>query len=127
MALRLHSVTFDCADPGALASFWAGVTGYRLETVNPFVAVLRGDGPDGGDFGPRMMFIQVPEAKAAKNRVHLDLGTEDLDGEVDRVLDLGADLVGRYDEWGVVWATFRDPEGNEFCIGHHPETEPEPT
>jgi len=116
MVLRLHSVTFDCSDPGGLAAFWAGVTGYRTGTVNPFFAELGGD----GSVGPRMMFIKVEEAKAAKNRVHLDLGTDDLEGEVDRVLALGAELVGRYDEWGITWATFRDPEGNEFCIGHHP-------
>jgi len=120
MGLRLHSVTFDCTDPGDLAEFWAAVTGYRVESRSPFFAELRGDGPDGGGFGPRMMFIQVPEAKAAKNRVHLDLGADDLDREVDRVLGLGAELVGRYEEWGVTWATFRDPGGNEFCIGHHP-------
>ena len=117
MGLRLYSVTFDCADPSALAAFWAGVTGYRMGTVSPFFAELVGDGADAG---PKMMFVQVPEGKAAKNRVHLDLGADDLDGEVDRVLALGAVLVDRYDEWGVVWATFCDPEGNEFCVGHHP-------
>jgi predicted enzyme related to lactoylglutathione lyase len=119
VAVRLHSLTFDCADPAALAAFWAAVTGYRMATASPFVAVIEGDGAS----APRMMFIKVPEGKAAKNRVHLDLGTDDLEGEVERVLDLGAEPVGRYDEWGVRWATFRDPEGNEFCIGHHPVDE----
>jgi hypothetical protein len=38
---------------------------------------------------------------------------------VTRVLDLGAELVDRYDEYGTTWATFRDPEGSEFCIGPH--------
>ena len=117
MALRLYSVTFDCADPGALAAFWSAVTGQPVGTVNPFFADLTGD-------GPRMMFIQVPEAKAAKNRVHIDLGTDDLDAEAERVLGLGAELVGRYDEYGATWVTLRDPEGNEFCIGHHPVDEP---
>jgi predicted enzyme related to lactoylglutathione lyase len=116
MPVRLHSITFDCGDPAALAGFWAGITGYRMGTVNPFVAELGGD----GSVGPRMLFIKVPEGKAAKNRMHLDLGADDLEAEVDRVLGLGAELVGRYDEWGVTWATFRDPEGNEFCVGHHP-------
>jgi predicted enzyme related to lactoylglutathione lyase len=121
MALRLHSVTFDCDDPAGLASFWAAVTGYQTGTVSPYVAELVGS----GDFGPKMMFIKVPEPKAAKNRVHLDLGADALDDEVERVLGLGAALVGRYDEWGISWATLRDPEGNEFCIGHHPLHESE--
>jgi hypothetical protein len=57
MALHLHSITFDAADPQALASFWAGVTGYRAETANEFVAILSGD----GSVGPGLMFIRVPE------------------------------------------------------------------
>jgi catechol 2,3-dioxygenase-like lactoylglutathione lyase family enzyme len=129
MALRLHSVTFDCDDPAGLASFWAAVTGYQTGTVSPFYAELvgtrQGGGQGGGDFGPKMMFIKVPESKAAKNRVHLDLGADVLDDEVERVLGLGAELVGRYDEWGITWVTFCDPEGNEFCIGHHPLPPPE--
>jgi predicted enzyme related to lactoylglutathione lyase len=121
MPLRLYSVTFDCGDPAALAGFSAALTGYRMGTVNPFMAELGRDGPDDGAAdGPRMMFIKVSEGKSAKNRVHLDLGADDLEGEVERVLGLGAELVGRYDEWGATWATFRDPEGNEFCVGHHP-------
>lgn len=121
MALHLHSVTFDCDEPAALASFWAGVTGHQLVgAANPYFAVLEGD----GSAGPRMMFIKVPEPKAAKNRCHLDLGTVDLDEEVERVIGLGADLVGHHEEWGVTWATLRDPEGNEFCIGRHEPPSP---
>jgi Glyoxalase-like domain len=47
MALHLHSITFDAADPQALAGFWADVTGYQAVTVNEFVAILSGDGPSG--------------------------------------------------------------------------------
>ena len=115
MALHLHSITFDAANPTALASFWADVTGYRAESVNDFVAILSGD----GSIGPGLMFIKVPEGKTAKNRMHVDLGSPDLDGETERVLGLGAELVGRYEEYGVTWASFHDPEGNEFCIGEH--------
>jgi predicted enzyme related to lactoylglutathione lyase len=116
VALHLHNLTFDAADPPALASFWASVTGYQMGQANPFFAELTGD----GSVGPRFLFVKVPEAKSAKNRMHLDLGTADLEVEVDRVIGLGATLVGRYEEWGVTWATFTDPEGNEFCIGLHP-------
>ena len=76
------------------------------------VAQIAGD----GSVGPGFMFIKVPEPKTAKNRMHIDLGTADLDVEVDRVLGLGATLKGRYDEWGIQWATLLDPEDNEFCI-----------
>ena len=117
MSLHLHSITFDCADPPALAAFWAEVTGYRIEESQEWLAILAG----AGSFGPRLMFIRVPEPKAAKNRIHLDLGTADLDTEIARVLALGAGLVGHRQEYGITWSTFTDPEGNEFCIGLHPE------
>jgi predicted enzyme related to lactoylglutathione lyase len=116
MPLRLFSITMDCDDPVQLAEFWAEVTGYDVQTANEHIAVLTGD----GTVGPRFMLIKVPEDKTAKNRMHIDLGTTDLDREVDRVVGLGATLKGRYEEWGVTWATLADPEGNEFCIGLHP-------
>ncbi len=121
MALHLHSVTFDCDEPASMAAFWAAVTGYEVGAASPFFAELQGD----GSVGPRMMLIKVPEGKTAKNRCHLDLGTLDLDAEVCRVTALGAALVDRHEEWGVTWATLRDPEGNEFCIGlHEPPSQP---
>jgi predicted enzyme related to lactoylglutathione lyase len=115
MALHLHSITFDAADPPALARFWGEVTGYQVEFADEFIAILSGD----GSVGPQLMFIKVPEGKTAKNRMHVDLGSADLEGETERVLGLGAELVGRYEEYGATWASFRDPEGNEFCIGLH--------
>ena len=115
MSLHLHSVTMDAADPPALADFWSKVTGYSVDTASDFFAVLTGD----GSVGPRFMFIKVPEPKTAKNRAHVDFATPDLEAELTRVVGLGAELVGRYDEYGTKWATFRDPEGNEFCIGQH--------
>ncbi|MGH9024861.1 MAG: VOC family protein, partial [Acidimicrobiia bacterium] len=111
MTLDSFSVTFDCEDPAKLAGFWSAVTGYEVTTAFDGFAELRGD----GSVGPRFMFMKVPEQRAAKNRMHIDLDTADLDNDVERVLGLGATLVGRYDEYGITWATFHDPEGNEFC------------
>jgi predicted enzyme related to lactoylglutathione lyase len=115
MALHLHSITFDAADPKVLAGFWSDVTGYSASYADDFIAILDGV----GSVGPRFMFMKVPEGKTAKNRMHVDLGTPDLEAETQRVLGLGAELVGRYEEYGVTWASFRDPERNEFCIGLH--------
>lgn len=113
MALMVNSVTFDAGDPGALARFWAGVFGVEADSPNPYVAFVRPP-------GQQLMFIHVDEPKTAKNRCHLDLHAEtqaEVDAEVDRLGALGAALVGRHAEHGVYWATFRDPEGNEFCVG----------
>jgi Glyoxalase-like domain len=127
--VRPVQIAFDAQDPARLAAFWAAVLadrGYREP-----------DPPEGGDTSraveeptgthPRLYFQRVPEAKTAKNRVHLDLlagggHTVPLDEQraavaeaVRRLTALGASYVGERTELGVHWAVMTDPEGNEFC------------
>jgi Glyoxalase-like domain len=67
----------------------------------------------------RLLFIEVPEAKSVKNRIHFDLRPTDRsrDEEVERVLALGAtQLADRRNPDGTGWVVLADPEGNEFCI-----------
>jgi predicted enzyme related to lactoylglutathione lyase len=66
--------------------------------------------------GPVWMFHQVPEAKVAENRVHVDFLSPDLDNEVERLLTLGAAHVRDVEEGGYRWATLADPQGNEFDV-----------
>lgn len=114
MTFRVLHLTFDCADPGALADFWCRALGYtRTELSNEFVAEAR---PPEDVVAPKLLFIKVPEPKTAKNRVHLDIAVPDRDAVVQRMLDLGATHVGEYDEWDTQWVTLRDPEGNEVCV-----------
>ncbi|MFD9907808.1 VOC family protein [Streptomyces sp. NPDC059063] len=116
MTTLVRHVTVDCSDAYKLASFWAGVLGG---------AVADGDHPGDPevlvnvDDGPGLLFIAVPEAKAVKNRVHLDLQPQERsrDEEVERVVALGATVFEdhrRPDGRG--WVTLTDPEGNEFCV-----------
>ncbi|SEM64509.1 VOC family protein [Streptacidiphilus jiangxiensis] len=140
---RTVQITFDCGDPAALAAFWAEALGYRLQDPPPGFSTWdealdamgvppgrRNDAsalidPDG--VGPRVFFQRVPEGKAAKNRVHLDVraapGADDrmaaLEAEADRLSTLGAKRVQRFEpapplELGHIVMT--DPEGNEFCL-----------
>jgi len=116
---RIHHITIDCRDPHALAGFWAQVLGFVDEPEFPNEP---GDDEallvDPTGHHPSVLFIRVPEAKAVKNRVHLDLQPDRLrDEEVGRVVSLGASLVDdqrRPD--GTGWAVLADPEGNEFCV-----------
>ncbi|MHB1208201.1 MAG: VOC family protein [Acidimicrobiales bacterium] len=64
---------------------------------------------------PGLLFVQVPEAKSVKNRLHLDFRPEDRDFEVDRLLALGATRIdiGQGEQ---SWVVLADPEGNEFCV-----------
>jgi hypothetical protein len=67
------------------------------------------------DVFPGLLFLAVPEAKAGKNRLHLDLRPDDHDAEVERLLALGARHVN-IGQGEQSWVVLADPEGNEFCV-----------
>jgi glyoxalase superfamily protein len=120
MGLAPDTLTFDCADPVAVATFWAAALGYDLVDPDPAGAYIAD--PSGQTRG--IFFQPVPEPKTAKNRVHLDLrpsGT--MREEVDRLRLLGAtelDLVEKdasaVDGQSTFWTVMEDVEGNEFCV-----------
>ena len=119
MTARVRNITFDCADPFALAGFWSQVTGYGEDPEDP----NRPDDPEavlvGPDGQPNLLFVTVPEPKTVKNRVHLDLQPTDRsrDEEVERLLALGATPVADHRRPdGTGWAVLADPEGNELCV-----------
>ncbi len=67
----------------------------------------------------RLLFIEVPESKRVKNRLHLDLvpTAGSRDEELVRLLELGARTVSDLRQPdGSGWVVLADPEGNEFCI-----------
>lgn len=116
-----RTITFDCADPQSQAAFWSQVVGREVdERGNEHVASIGlWDEDPGGQLA--LLFLRVPEAKTAKNRVHIDLGCDDRSAEVARLVGLGAAHVEDHDEWGISWSVLTDPEGNEFCVaGPHP-------
>ncbi|HEV2087022.1 MAG TPA: VOC family protein [Cryptosporangiaceae bacterium] len=119
MVARIRNITFDCADPFALIGFWSQVTGFGEDPDN---GNAPGD-PEGLLLSPdgslALLFIGVPEPKAVKNRVHLDLAPTDRtrDAEVERLVGLGASVVDdRRRPDGSGWVVLADPEGNEFCV-----------
>jgi hypothetical protein len=119
MTAHIRHITFDCADPYALAGFWSQVTGYGENPHNPNAP----DDPEAllvaPDGGPGLLFVTVPEPKSVKNRVHLDVVPADRtrDEEVARLLTIGATLIADHRRPdGTGWALLADPEGNEFCV-----------
>ena len=119
---RLHDIVIDCAHPASLARFWAAVLDDHK--IAPYddeeLERLRGMGINDPEDDPsvllegwpRIFFNLVPEPKTVKNRVHLDLRSDDPEAEVRRLFALGATLVSRDGDWFVL----ADPEGNEFCL-----------
>ena len=119
MTVSIRHITFDCAEPLKLAAFWSEVTGFAEDPDNPNLPdddealLLAPDGSIG------LLFIIVPEGKAVKNRVHLDVVPVDgsRDEEVERLLGIGATLAEDHRRPdGAGWVTLADPEGNEFCV-----------
>ena len=58
----------------------------------------------------------VPEAKAVKNRMHLDFQVEMLDAAVEACVAAGGIPLTRVAEYGIEWQVMADPDGNEFCL-----------
>jgi Glyoxalase-like domain len=141
-------LTIDANDPARLARFWAPALGYQpappAEPKTTWNELYRrrlgGEAafddrlfdPDG--LRPPIWFQRVPETKAGKNRLHLDLYPTGRDRglPMDRRIELveakAAELVGlgatvdhrtRHDDPDdpVYFVVMHDPEGNEFCVG----------
>jgi predicted enzyme related to lactoylglutathione lyase len=116
MSNSLYAVTVDCADAPAVAQFWGTVLDRKVaEGSTSEHVVLLPD--DGSASGPRLVFNNVPEVKTVKNRVHLDVITQQAEAETRRLLGLGATVLRVFEENGRHrWTTFADPEGNEFDL-----------
>jgi hypothetical protein len=119
MTVRIRHITVDCAKCYDLSLFWAAVTGFHEDPDDPNLPEHTEAALQAPDGSTGMLFIQVPEGKTGKNRIHLDLQPTDAgrDEEIQRILGLGATLVNDFrKEDGTGWATLADPEGNEFCV-----------
>jgi predicted enzyme related to lactoylglutathione lyase len=119
MATRLVHMVIDAQDPAALAAFWATALGWDVGFDEPAEA---GVWPAGFDYPGTgaipLEFIHVPEPKAGKNRIHLDLASQSAAHQaeiVGRVRDLGA-VPADFGQGDVPWVVLADPEGNEFCV-----------
>ncbi|GAA3516911.1 VOC family protein [Aeromicrobium panaciterrae] len=124
MTSQISHTTIDARDAHAQSVWWAQVLGMSEDPQDPNL-------PDHEEcmiFSPdgrqRVLFINVPEGKTVKNRMHFDLRPTDRtrEEEVERVIALGATQLEDFRRPdGSGWILLADPEGNEFCIlrGYH--------
>ncbi len=105
---RLHSTTFDTLRPRRLADFWSIVIDQPVLCDWGRYVALCGV--------PSLAFRYVPDPTPGKNRLHLDLYTDDRAREIDRLLDAGAMLVNAVAQPGISWTVLADPDGNQFCL-----------
>jgi predicted enzyme related to lactoylglutathione lyase len=131
MTSRISHTSVDSRSAHAQSVWWRQVLGFTEDPRDPNLpghAECMIFSPDGRQ---RVLFIEVPEDKSVKNRLHFDLWPTDrtMDAEVQRLLDAGATMVNDLRDHrgpGTGWATLADPEGNEFCVLRSESERPDP-
>jgi len=145
--MTFWQLTIDANDPARLARFWQHALGYQaVPPTEPdttwhrhYRARLGGEAAfdnrlfDPAGLRPPLWFQEVPESKAGKNRLHVDLyptgrdnslslqrRMEIVDAKVAELVELGATVQDRtrHDDATdpVYFVVLHDPEGNEFCV-----------
>lgn len=117
MPASLLAIVVDCHDSLAQAQFWAEVLGHQVHERNSAEYEV-----SSRSAGTPMYFMNVPEGKTTKNRVHIDITTDGpLEDEVARLVAAGASVLELRQDPATLanpdtWAVMLDPEGNEFCV-----------
>ena len=119
MTSYISHTTVDCTDAYALSKWWETVLDYVENPEDPNLPGHEECPISSRDGSHSVLFIEVPEKKQVKNRIHFDLrpveGTRD--AELARLLEHGATQVDNLRKPdGSGWVVLADPEGNEFCI-----------
>ncbi|ALG12963.1 VOC family protein [Kibdelosporangium phytohabitans] len=112
--MQLKMITIDCAEPRDLAKFWTAALGTTVASdyEGHFVMLAPWDSS-----GVALGLQRVPDPAGGKNRVHIDMHTDDRAAAVDRLVGLGAAVVGEQKVPGLAWTVLADPAGNVFCVG----------
>ncbi len=121
MTAFVSHTTIDTSNAYELSEWWKPVLGYVDIDGDPNLPGHEECMIRDPETGHQLLFIEVPDAKSVKNRLHLDLRPRSAsrDEEVETLLAHGATLVA--DHRGIHgpgsgWVTLADPHGNEFCI-----------
>lgn len=104
---RINGFIIDCQtdDLDEAAAFWSAALGYDLagEQTEANYRMLDADRDK--------LHVEVQKV-AHESRVHLDIETDDLEAEVERLEKLGAKRIGFVRRWWVMEA----PTGHRFCV-----------
>jgi glyoxalase superfamily protein len=119
MTARIAQLTIDVHDVALQSSFWSEALGLRPDTGEDGAAKLYPS--DEAPPGNVTIWLQpVSERKQEKLRLHLDLrpADGDVEGEVERLIGLGARRADVGQTGEETFTVLADPEGNEFCVLH---------
>src|SRR5262245_15165591 len=117
MDIRIQCLCVDSAEPKQIAAFWEAALGWRRTfDKDDQVCIEPPEGSPEDGVAPDILFLKVPEGKAVKNRLHLDLRPKDQAAEVARLEALGGSRVDVGQGAEAIWIVLADPDGNEFCV-----------
>ena len=112
MSATVGTVMIDCNDLDGMVEFWKTALNLEEKARYPdYVWLSRLS-----DGGPALAFQRVPEPREGKNRLHLDLSSDDPAAFKQLVIDLGGSHVEDHEITGFHWTVLADPEGNVFCV-----------
>ncbi|MGW0932033.1 VOC family protein [Streptomyces sp. NPDC002644] len=124
MIRKLQAVALDCDDPVELARFYAELLGGRVVADQQDADWIEVHGVEGAPLAfQRVEGYRPPEwpGQERPQQLHLDFDVDDLDGEEQRALALGATVLERTDRIrpGANWRVYADPAGHPFCLCLH--------
>jgi hypothetical protein len=119
MTSFISHTTVNSIDAYAQSRWWQQVLDYAEDPDDPNEPGHEECMISSRDGRHHVLFIEVPDRKQVRNRIHFDLrpteGTRD--DELARLLSLGAtEVEDLRNPDGTGWVVLADPEGNEFCI-----------
>jgi len=112
---RLCHIVIDCNDLDRAVEFWSAALDATEEPISePSRSVYRRLRLPDSEI--RVLLQRTEDVKTSKERMHLDIETDDVAAEVDRLKALGASPWDHQQERGHDFWVMRDPWGNEFCV-----------
>ncbi|HZQ80373.1 MAG TPA: VOC family protein [Gaiellaceae bacterium] len=132
----LGNINFACENPVELSEFWQAALGYVRPTFPAELEEKIQEQIDAGELdptgwamlmppdgiGPRLLFQRREKTPTESIPIHLDLGSDDAEAEIPRLVELGATIVETKSHtiagFTESWTVLRDPEGNGFCVNH---------
>ena len=120
MHVKIGSIVIDCNEFDKMLAFWQDTLHYVSKHPPKDEWVILRD-PQGKS--PNVSLNKIPKNIKGRIRLHLDLYTTDQEGEIERLLKMGATLYPRDYKSDEDFKILVDPEGNHFCVIQIPKNE----
>ena len=119
--MKIGSIVVRCYEFDRMLAFWQQALGYEPREPGQDGWVVLSD-PEGRS--PNVSLDRVPEPLGPlgkTSRVHLDLYTTDQEGEVERLIGIGARRYPQEYRPDADFIVLEDPDGNRFCVVQVPD------